>query len=81
MIIVRTDDAIYTGGEAFYLEKMEYADKYTVVFANEEAVDITKPKALKEAKKSPGLDYRPNEGAAAVITHRYRHERVLKEDL
>lgn len=51
MIIVRTDDAIYTGGEAFYLEKMEYADEYTVVFAGEEAVDITKPKALEEAKK------------------------------
>ena len=51
MIIVRTDDAIYTGGEAFYLEKLEYEDEYTVVFANEEAVDITKPKALEEAKK------------------------------
>lgn len=51
MIIVRTDDAIYTGGEAFYLEKMEYADKYTVVFANEEAVDITKPLPQKEAGK------------------------------
>lgn len=51
MIIVRTDDAIYTGGEAFYLEKMEYEDKYTVVFANEEAVDITKPKTLEEAKE------------------------------
>lgn len=51
MIIVRTDDAIYTGGEAFYLEKLEYEDKYTVVFANEEAADITKPKALEEAKK------------------------------
>lgn len=51
MIIVRTDDAIYTGGEAFYLEKLEYEEKYTVVFANEEAVDITKPLDLKEAKK------------------------------
>lgn len=51
MIIVRTDDAIYTGGEAFYLEKLEYEDKYTVVFANEEAVDITKPLNLEEAKK------------------------------
>lgn len=51
MIIVRTDDAIYTGGEAFYLEKLEYEDKYTVVFANEEAVDITKPLDLEEAKK------------------------------
>lgn len=51
MIIVRTDDAIYTGGEAFYLKKMEYADKYTVVFAGEEAVDITKPLPLDEAKK------------------------------
>lgn len=50
MIIVRTDDAIYTGGEAFYLEKLEYEDKYTVVFANEEAVDITKPLDLEEAK-------------------------------
>jgi hypothetical protein len=51
MIIVRTDDAIYTGGEAFYLEKLEYEDKYTVVFANEEAADITKPLDLEEAKK------------------------------
>lgn len=51
MIIVRTDDAIYTGGEAFYLEKLEYEDKYTVVFANEEAVDITQPLDLEEAKK------------------------------
>ena len=51
MIIVRTDDAIYTGGEAFYLEKLEYEDKYTVVFANEEAVDITKPLDLEEARK------------------------------
>lgn len=51
MIIVRTDDAIYTGGEAFYLEKLEYENKYTVVFANEEAVDITKPLDLEEAKK------------------------------
>lgn len=51
MIIVRTDDAIYTGGEAFYLEKLEYEDKYTVVFANEEAVDITEPLDLEEAKK------------------------------
>lgn len=51
MIIVRTDDAIYTGGEAFYLEKLEYEDKYTVVFANEEAVDITEPLYLEEAKK------------------------------
>lgn len=51
MIIVRTDDAIYTGGEAFYLEKLEYEDKYTVVFANEEAVDIMKPLDLEEAKK------------------------------
>lgn len=51
MIIVRTDDAIYTGGEAFYLEKMEYADKYTVVFANEEAVDIMKPLPQEEAGK------------------------------
>lgn len=51
MIIVRTDEAIYTGGEAFYLEKLEYEDKYTVVFANEEAVDITKPLDLEEAKK------------------------------
>lgn len=51
MIIVRTDDAIYTGGEAFYLEKMEYADEYTVVFANEEAVDITKPLPREEAGK------------------------------
>lgn len=51
MIIVRTDDAIYTGGEAFYLEKLEYEDKYTVVFANEEAVDITEPLDLKEARK------------------------------
>ncbi len=51
MIIVRTDDAIYTGGEAFYLEKMEYADEYTVVFANEEAVDITKPLPREEASK------------------------------
>lgn len=51
MIIVRTDDAIYTGGEAFYLEKLEYEDKYTVVFANEEAADITKPLDLKEARK------------------------------
>lgn len=51
MIIVRTDDAIYTGGEAFYLEKLEYEDKYTVVFANEEAVDITKPLDLEEAKR------------------------------
>lgn len=51
MIIVRTDDAIYTGGEAFYLEKLEYEDKYTLVFANEEAVDITKPLDLEEAKK------------------------------
>lgn len=50
MIIVRTDDAIYTGGEAFYLEKLEYEDKYTVVFANEEATDITKPLDLEEAK-------------------------------
>lgn len=51
MIIVRTDDAIYTGGEAFYLEKLEYEDKYTVVFANEEAVDITEPLDLEEARK------------------------------
>lgn len=51
MIIVRTDDAIYTGGEAFYLEKLEYEDEYTVVFANEEAVDITEPLDLEEAKK------------------------------
>lgn len=51
MIIVRTDDAIYTGGEAFYLEKLEYEDEYTVVFANEEAVDITKPLDLEEARK------------------------------
>lgn len=51
MIIVRTDDAIYTGGEAFYLEKLEYENKYTVVFANEEAVDITKPLDLEEARK------------------------------
>lgn len=51
MIIVRTDDAIYTGGEAFYLEKLEYEDKYTVVFANEEAVDITKPLDPEEARK------------------------------
>lgn len=51
MIIVRTDDAIYTGGEAFYLEKLEYEDKYTVVFANEEAADITKPLDLEEARK------------------------------
>lgn len=51
MIIVRTDDAIYTGGEAFYLEKLEYEDKYTVVFANEEAVDITEPLDLGEARK------------------------------
>lgn len=51
MIIVRTDDAIYTGGEAFYLEKLDYEDKYTVVFANEEAVDITEPLDLEEAKK------------------------------
>ena len=51
MIIVRTDEAIYTGGEAFYLEKLEYEDKYTVVFANEEAVDITKHLDLEEAKK------------------------------
>lgn len=81
MIIVRTDDAIYTGGEAFYLEKMEYADEYTVVFANEEAVDITKPLPPGRGRQSHGLDYRPDEGAAAVITHRYRHERVLKEGL
>ena len=51
MIIVRTDDAIYTGGEAFYLEKLEYEDEYTVVFANEEAVDITEPLDLEEARK------------------------------
>lgn len=51
MIIVRTDDAIYTGGEAFYLEKMEYVDKYTVVFANEEAADITNPLPQEEARK------------------------------
>lgn len=51
MIIVRTDDAIYTGGEAFHLEKLEYEDKYTVVFANEEAVDITEPLDLEEARK------------------------------
>lgn len=51
MIIVRTDDAIYTGGEAFYLEKLEYEDKYTVVFANEEAADITEPLDLEEARK------------------------------
>lgn len=51
MIIVRTDDAIYTGGEAFYLEKLEYENKYIVVFANEEAADITKPLDLEEARK------------------------------
>lgn len=81
MIIVRTDDAIYTGGEAFYLEKLEYEDKYTVVFANEEAVDITKPLDLEEAKKSSGPDYGQNQSTARGITHSNRHERVLKEDL
>lgn len=68
MIIVRTDDAIYTGGEAFYLEKMEYADKYAVVFANEEAADITNPLPQEEAGKV--LDWITNQmKAQQLLSH------------
>lgn len=81
MIIVRTDDAIYTGGEAFYLEKLEYEDEYTVVFANEEAVDITEPLDLEEAKKVLDRIYGPNQSTAEGFTHSNRHERALKEGL
>lgn len=41
----------FTPAARLYLEKMEYEDEYTVVFANEEAVDITEPLDLEEARK------------------------------
>lgn len=52
MIIVRTDDAIYAGGEVFYLEKLHYSDEWHVVFMNAGAVKITKPAPLKKAKET-----------------------------